>query len=242
MKIRKIFPGGNLRPFLWSKTQPYLMALVLLSAMVGTSCWHETAPFPTAPAYHPTVTFTPTISRTPTLTATSTHTGTPTLSPTITDTPTITLTPTITDTPTITMTPTITFTPTITSTPTVTPTKTATPMCTAYPPTPGVNHLPNCVWYLFVKYNCFDCHSAGNTPPFLDTKEAAYANMVNVSALECVPNKYVQPNSPSTSVLYSKLTSSPCAASQMPQGGPFLSAGELQTLYDWINNGALSGP
>jgi hypothetical protein len=70
---------------------------------------------------------------------------------------------------------------------------------------------------------------------------SAYAALVNVSAAECAnpPRTYVVPGSPSTSYLMDTLQGTNlCAGTRMPPGGPYLSAAEVQTLADWICEGA----
>ncbi len=84
------------------------------------------------------------------------------------------------------------------------------------------------------------CHpSSGNLN--LDSG-AAYAALVNVAAPECSNStglKYVVPGSPSTSYIIDKLNGTNlCAGVQMPFGAAPLSASDIQTISDWICEGA----
>jgi hypothetical protein len=86
------------------------------------------------------------------------------------------------------------------------------------------------------KYGCFGCHggSGGLT--------ITYANLVNGTAPECNPARhYVVAGSPSTSYLLDKVEGTNlCGGSvRMPYDGPpYLTAAEIQTITNWICDGA----
>jgi hypothetical protein len=50
----------------------------------------------------------------------------------------------------------------------------------------------------------------------------------------------ITPNDPDNSVLAQKLSSTPPYPDRMPQGGPYLSTAQLDTIRAWIRNGALN--
>jgi len=68
---------------------------------------------------------------------------------------------------------------------------------------------------------CVACHSSSQSSGGVDL--SSYTSVMRV----------VIANSPNSSSLY-RVTSS----GSMPPGGPQLSASELQTIYQWISNGA----
>ncbi|MDH4190804.1 MAG: fibronectin type III domain-containing protein [Betaproteobacteria bacterium] len=87
------------------------------------------------------------------------------------------------------------------------------------------------------------CHASAtvaNGGLDLSTVANAYANLVGVAAAKCTGGeKYVVAGSSSTSYVINKLTGTAmCGGSQMPKGGPFLSASQLNTVKAWIDQGA----
>jgi hypothetical protein len=90
--------------------------------------------------------------------------------------------------------------------------------------------------------NCtgFGCHTATNLTGGLNLSAAnAYADLVNVTAPECGSRNYVTPFSPTTSYLLDKVHGTNlCGGGQMPLGKPPLSAAAIQTLTNWICEGA----
>jgi fibronectin type 3 domain-containing protein len=89
------------------------------------------------------------------------------------------------------------------------------------------------------------CHASATTANGgLDLSSAAIArtSLVNVTASQCTSQKFVTPNSSSTSYLVNKLTGVwTCGSgSQMPKGGPFFSASQINTVKAWIDQGALN--
>jgi hypothetical protein len=98
--------------------------------------------------------------------------------------------------------------------------------------------------------NCTGCHSDGSASSTsfaklgLDTD--AYAHIVNVNAYELTSMKRIG-TSIGNSYLYHKLAGthlglgsyqSPGPGVQMPQGGPYLSPAEMNTIGGWITGGA----
>ena len=90
---------------------------------------------------------------------------------------------------------------------------------------------------------CAGCHSgpAGNVlPSGLDLSSTAnsHANLVNVMSLQTTFDR-VEPGNPDDSYLIRKLEGGPgIAGSQMPQGGPFLDQATINTIRQWITEGA----
>src|SRR5262249_39489311 len=72
---------------------------------------------------------------------------------------------------------------------------------------------------------CINCHRGGNAPDGF--------NFVS-DAGSLVSHGLIVPGSPDNSVLYQKLSSAPPFGEQMPLGGPYMSATQLQAWYDWI--------
>jgi hypothetical protein len=68
----------------------------------------------------------------------------------------------------------------------------------------------------------------------------SYANLVNVTATECSDGrKRVLPGQPSQSYLVEKLMGvSLCFGTPMPKAGSLLPSAEIQTIADWICEGA----
>ncbi len=83
---------------------------------------------------------------------------------------------------------------------------------------------------------CWVCH-----PPMggMDLGEAeAYANLVNVTSTSYAPALRIVPGDPTASVLWQKVTGSGEFGLTMPPNGTTLSFEELQTILDWIEQGA----
>jgi hypothetical protein len=68
----------------------------------------------------------------------------------------------------------------------------------------------------------------------------AYANIVGVASVECGTFARISPGAPGSSYLLFKVQGSgPCfAGSMMPLVGTPLTAGEIQTISDWVTEGA----
>lgn len=89
---------------------------------------------------------------------------------------------------------------------------------------------------IFIQH-CWNCHPdmAG-----LDLGATmAYSNLVNVVSINHAPAVRIVPGDPDASVLWHKVTGSPTYGLNMPPNGTFLSNAELQTIRDWITQGAL---
>jgi hypothetical protein len=90
---------------------------------------------------------------------------------------------------------------------------------------------------------CSDCHSGpsgGGLPSGLDLSSAAnsHANLVNVMSVQTAFDR-VEPGNPDDSYLIRKLEGGPAiVGSQMPQGGPFLDQATINTIRQWITEGA----
>lgn len=85
--------------------------------------------------------------------------------------------------------------------------------------------------------HCWTCHPdmAG-----LDLGATmAYSNLVNVTSTNHAPAIRIVPGDPMASVLWHKVSQSPTYGLNMPPNGTFLSNEELQTIRDWIEQGAL---
>ena len=68
---------------------------------------------------------------------------------------------------------------------------------------------------------------------------SAWSSTVNVNSSEQSSLKRIKPGDPDNSYLYRKVNGGPSiTGSRMPQGGPFLSAAQIQLLRDWILAGA----
>lgn len=78
------------------------------------------------------------------------------------------------------------------------------------------------------------CHLA------MQSSSGLYAQLVNEIAEECTDlRKDVKPGDPEHSYVIQKLTDkNVCSGVRMPNGGQMLPAGEIQTIYDWICEGA----
>jgi hypothetical protein len=85
-----------------------------------------------------------------------------------------------------------------------------------------------------------NCHSGAFPAKSLDlTSGMAYGELVGVTSAECLPRKLVAPGDATGSYLASKLRGvNICAGGQMPKGGLTLTPLEVQTVVDWIAEGA----
>lgn len=85
--------------------------------------------------------------------------------------------------------------------------------------------------------HCWVCHPdmAG-----LDlTANVAHSNLVGVVSTNHAPGVRIVPGDPMVSVLWHKVSGSSDYGLNMPPNGTFLSNDELQTIRDWIEQGAL---
>jgi hypothetical protein len=85
---------------------------------------------------------------------------------------------------------------------------------------------------------CANCHKAGNNALVL-TAGAAYANIVNISAANCVAAKYVVPGQPAQSYLVAAITTGAnvagCNGGFMAQ---HIAAAGITTITNWVQQGA----
>lgn len=85
---------------------------------------------------------------------------------------------------------------------------------------------------------CWTCHP---TTAGLDLGATeAYSNLVNVTSTNHAPAIRVVPGDLDASVLWHKVSGSDTYGLNMPPNGTFLSAQEVQTIHDWIEQGALN--
>ena len=84
------------------------------------------------------------------------------------------------------------------------------------------------------------CHSGRMPAESLSLEEGlAYAELVGVAASQCAERTRVTPGAPEASYLMDKLLGvDMCAGTRMPKSGS-LSEAEMQTISDWITEGAL---
>jgi hypothetical protein len=84
---------------------------------------------------------------------------------------------------------------------------------------------------------CSHCHPPNQGMDLRAGK--AYGSIVGVNSAEQPTLVRVKPGDPDNSYLYRKVQGTPSiTGSRMPQGGPFLSAQQLQLIHDWIVAGA----
>jgi PKD repeat protein len=84
------------------------------------------------------------------------------------------------------------------------------------------------------------CHGGSSPAQGLNLSAgSAYSAIVNVPSNQQPTLDRIEPNSPATSYLYLKVIGDPSiSGSQMPRGGPPLSATLVNLLRDWIERGA----
>lgn len=118
---------------------------------------------------------------------------------------------------------------------TATPAPTSTPTATPTPP-PGVS-LSTLQAQIFTPM-CSGCHPPNGGG--LDLRSGqTYGSTVNVASSQQPSLMRVKPGDPDNSYLMRKLAGvSGITGSRMPQGGPFLSAQDLQLVRSWISQGA----
>lgn len=88
--------------------------------------------------------------------------------------------------------------------------------------------------------NCIGCH--GVSGGLTLTSAVSYANLVNHPSIEVPTVNRIAPNDPLHSYLFLKINGTQASVkgsgSQMPLGGPPLSASDITTIQNWINSGA----
>ncbi len=90
---------------------------------------------------------------------------------------------------------------------------------------------------IFIQH-CWTCHPDMGGLDLGATM--AFSNLVNVTSTNHAPAVRVVPGDPMASVLWHKVSQSPTYGLNMPPNGTFLSNEELQTIRDWIEQGALN--
>ncbi|MCG3113844.1 MAG: CHRD domain-containing protein [Candidatus Manganitrophus sp. SB1] len=92
---------------------------------------------------------------------------------------------------------------------------------------------------------CASCHNPAEVGGvtanlFLDSQQTSFENLVNAASTQSPTFKRVEPFKPDESYLIHKLEGTAAAPfnTQMPLGGPFLSAEEIKLTRDWISGGA----
>lgn len=87
------------------------------------------------------------------------------------------------------------------------------------------------------------CHAGASPAAGMNLSSGqAYANTVSVSSVECGAFFRIAPGAPGSSyLLFKVMGSGPCfVGSMMPLVGTPLTAGEIQTISDWVTQGALN--
>jgi hypothetical protein len=95
---------------------------------------------------------------------------------------------------------------------------------------------------------CVACHQGSGAPEGLDLSDAetAYGNLVDVPSRQSPHLMRVEPGNAENSYLIHKLTGEGMAESsstgdpsnQMPVGGPFLCDAKIDSIREWIDDGA----
>ncbi len=88
---------------------------------------------------------------------------------------------------------------------------------------------------------CTNCHTGSNAPRGLrlDSEENSYAFLVNRAADEVPELMRVNTGNPDASYIIRKLEgASGIVGGRMPLGGPYLTQTQINTVRDWIANGA----
>lgn len=93
--------------------------------------------------------------------------------------------------------------------------------------------------------SCSGCHSgptSGNLPAGmnLSTTADSFAALVNVASLQVGSLNRVTPGDPDNSYLVQKLEGTATVGGRMPQGGPFLDQATVDSVRQWITDGALN--
>jgi hypothetical protein len=83
------------------------------------------------------------------------------------------------------------------------------------------------------------CHDPlGRQENMILTTGRSYANTVGVASNQMPSLKRVTPLDPANSYLYRKITGAGITGDRMPQGGPYLTDGQIKLVRDWIRRGA----
>lgn len=90
---------------------------------------------------------------------------------------------------------------------------------------------------------CSGCHSgptSNNLPSGMNLSSAADSHdaLVNVASIQVPELDRVEPTNPDNSYLIQKLEGTAAVGTRMPQGGPFLDQATVDTIRQWIMDGA----
>ena len=88
---------------------------------------------------------------------------------------------------------------------------------------------------------CSRCHTGASAPHGLrlDSEENSYAFLVGHASDESPALLRVSPGKPDESYIVKKIEGdASIVGSRMPLGGPYLSAAQIESIRDWITNGA----
>ena len=98
--------------------------------------------------------------------------------------------------------------------------------------------IPDEVQAVFVNNGCLNCHTGGAPSGGLSLDDATISEtaLIDIVANCSINNStLVEPGNPQVSVLYIKLASqNPNCGGVMPPGGPLISGGDLNIIFDWI--------
>ncbi|MBI2915536.1 MAG: hypothetical protein HYY07_01600 [Elusimicrobia bacterium] len=108
-------------------------------------------------------------------------------------------------------------------------------------PEPSTSATFTQVYSIFSGAGCLTggCHGA-SAAPLMNSQSSAYSNMVGKTS-NCSGKTYVVSGNSSASYLIEKIASNPSCGSRMPQGNASYfdsNSSQLQTIKDWINDGA----
>lgn len=88
------------------------------------------------------------------------------------------------------------------------------------------------------------CHTGPTGPALpqgmdLSSADSSFANLVGVTSIQNSALQRVAPNDAANSYLIRKIEGTAAAGNQMPPGGPPLDQATIDTIREWIDNGAL---
>ncbi len=107
------------------------------------------------------------------------------------------------------------------------------------PPTSDVSFSSQVQPILSANCATSGCHAGSSPQQGMDLSTGkAYSNIVNVLSIE-IPTYYrVKPSYSDSSFLYFKITGNSIAGARMPYQRASLSTSDIQTIKDWIDQGA----
>ena len=86
---------------------------------------------------------------------------------------------------------------------------------------------------------CTECHAGANAPQGLRLEAGmSYGMLVNVASSQVPDLDRVEPGDPDNSYLIRKLEGTASVGARMPFGGPYLEAGVISAIRQWITDGA----